>query len=181
MNNLIVEELSGIELIIHSVVIDSDSALSKAIDLLQNIKTVRKQITTEKNRIINPAKEIIKHAKERYEILEEQCSTLERNIKQKILDYENEKSTRRETENIELANKIQTGEMGLEEAIEQYQPAQKPEGIQIRTHKEVVITNESIIPKEYWVLDMVRIRKDALAGKKIAGVTIQDKKIIATT
>jgi len=178
--NLLKEELSGIELIINSVIIDDNDTLQKAITLLQNIKAVRKRITAEKDRIIKPAKEIIKQTKAKYEVLEEQCTKLEQNIKLRILDYENRKAARREIDNTELTQQIQTGKIKLEEAIELYQPTQKTKGIQIRTHKEIIITNESIIPDEYWILDMVKIRKDALAGKEIAGVTIQDKKIIAT-
>lgn len=40
-------------------------------------------------------------------------------------------------------------------------------------HDEVTKIDENLIPDEYWVIDMVRLRRDALAGKNIPGVTVE--------
>lgn len=43
----------------------------------------------------------------------------------------------------------------------------------LATRPEVVIVNVALIPREYLVPDMVRIRADALAGKPIAGIEVR--------
>ncbi len=40
-------------------------------------------------------------------------------------------------------------------------------------HDEMEILDASIIPDEYWVLDLVKLRREALAGKNIPGVTVK--------
>lgn len=43
----------------------------------------------------------------------------------------------------------------------------------LQTRPEVFITNEAAIPREYLIVDMVRLRADALAGKVIPGVEVR--------
>ncbi len=43
----------------------------------------------------------------------------------------------------------------------------------ISYHDEMKIVDEALIPMEYRVIDMVRLRRDALAGKTIPGVIVE--------
>ena len=45
--------------------------------------------------------------------------------------------------------------------------------------REVVIVNEKDLPREYLIPDMVKIRRDALTGVKIAGVEVREVKTVA--
>lgn len=53
----------------------------------------------------------------------------------------------------------------------------KTDGVTFKEVKSVEVENEDAIPREYWALDMVKIRKVALAGIEIPGVRITKTKV----
>ncbi len=54
--------------------------------------------------------------------------------------------------------------------------APAPVAIPTRTYRDVVITDERLVPDEYWVIDMARVREDVLAGIAIPGTAIKTTK-----
>lgn len=55
-------------------------------------------------------------------------------------------------------------------------PQAAPTAVPMTSKPEVVVIDESKVPAEYWVLDMVRIRRDALAGKLTGADGIEVRK-----
>jgi len=51
-------------------------------------------------------------------------------------------------------------------------------GVGFTNRRDIEITDADKIPKEYWIVDEVMVRKDALAGKQIPGVKRIVKKIV---
>ena len=85
-----------------------------------------------------------------------------------------------------IEKKVEAGKMTFDKAadkIEEVTPAKTVRAtsgsVQFRTIKEVVIEDESLVPREFLALDMVKIRKVALAGVDIAGVKVIEKQTIA--
>jgi hypothetical protein len=85
-----------------------------------------------------------------------------------------------------ITEKVETGKMSFEKAADKIQEItpeknveSKSGAVQFRTVKEVVIEDENKVPREYLMLDMVKIRKVALAGVEIAGVKVVEKQVVA--
>jgi hypothetical protein len=53
----------------------------------------------------------------------------------------------------------------------------KVAGVSYRTVSEVVVVTPSLVPDEYWELNMVKIREDALNGVMIPGVEVRKKTV----
>lgn len=66
----------------------------------------------------------------------------------------------------EIGEKILTGEIEVDKAEKKLEKIEsKKNVITVRKERKVEITDETKIPKKYWVLNMVDIRTDALSGK----------------
>jgi hypothetical protein len=53
----------------------------------------------------------------------------------------------------------------------------KVAGVSYRTVSDVVVVTPSLVPDEYWELNMVKIREDALNGVVIPGVEVRKKTV----
>lgn len=66
----------------------------------------------------------------------------------------------------EIGEKILTGEIEVDAAEKKLEKIEsKKDVVTIRKERKVEVIDETKIPKKYWVLNMVDIRKDALDGK----------------
>jgi len=67
----------------------------------------------------------------------------------------------------------------IEEIIPQKNIITNNGAIQFRTIKDVVIEDETKLPREFLVPNMVKIRKVALEGVEIPGVKVVEKQTVA--
>jgi hypothetical protein len=70
-----------------------------------------------------------------------------------------------EAQNAVDASRV-TAPLVIQEAVEEFTAP-------VSYHPEMKIVDESLIPAEYRIIDMVRLRRDALAGKIIPGVVVE--------
>lgn len=155
-----------------------------ATDYRHQISVASKKIKEAKELYTKPANEILKNARAMFSPLEMKFKTANDIIKKKMEEFNErqEKEALKEIEEIE--KKVKEGSLDITEAgikLEKLTPNNKYQGeigsTSFRTHKEIRITNETLIPREYLVLNEVKIRKDLLAGKKIKGCELVIKKI----
>lgn len=160
--------------------------LTEATELLGKIKTVGKAITQKKESITKPLNEALRNARSFFAPVEEMWANAERIVKDKMIGYQNEQLAKAAKETKKVEEKVEAGKMSFEKAAEKIEAVTPQKNVttdagaaQFRTVKEVVIDNETLIPREYLVLDMVKIRKVALAGVSIPGVRIVEKQAVA--
>jgi len=58
--------------------------------------------------------------------------------------------------------------------------SQKVEAVPIRKIREVKIINEEKVPKKYWEINMVLLRKDSLSGIDVPGTKVVEREIIVS-
>ena len=160
--------------------------LTVATELLGKIKTVGKMITAKKESITKPLNEALKNARGFFAPLEKQWWDAEKIVKDKMIDWQNAELVKAAKETAKVEAKVEAGKMTFEKAAEKIEKVTPQKNVttaagaaQFRTVKEVVIDNETLVPREYLVLDMVKIRKVALAGVAIPGVRIVEKQAVA--
>ncbi|MEX0932357.1 MAG: hypothetical protein WDZ61_00485 [Parcubacteria group bacterium] len=78
----------------------------------------------------------------------------------------------------EVEKSVREGKMSFQRASKALEKTQeKTEAISTRTERVVEVVDEKKIPREYLIPDMVRIRKEALAGQDIPGVKVTEQQI----
>lgn len=170
----------------NDLVIKTKEDLPKATELLSQIKVVGKMIKEQKELLTKPAKEIIDNARAFFNPVESQYTEAEKIVKEKMLAFNQAELDKAKVQTEKITEKVETGKMSFEKAADKIQEItpeknveSKSGAVQFRTVKEVVIEDENKVPREYLMLDMVKIRKVALAGVEIAGVKVVEKQVVA--
>ena len=162
----------------------------KATDILGKIKSVGKMV---RERMEAPVKIAYKAYKD---VKTEQdkvfgsfvrgCDEAESIVKGKMIEYQDIEVAKAEKKTEQIEKKVEDGKMSFEKAADKIIEATPQKNVttdngavQFRTVKEVVIEDESKLPREYLIPDMAKIKKVALAGVEISGVKVIDKRIVA--
>lgn len=183
---LIKEETNKAIAIANDIKIANIEDEARAIELLKKIKEVGQLITTKKEAITKPINEALKNARSFFSPFENQYDEAERIIKNKLIAFRAEQTKKQEIATAKIEKKVEEGKMDFKIANEKLTAIQLPKtieaqqaSVQYRTIREVVIEDESKLPREYLIPNMARIKEDALAGREIAGVKIVEKQTIA--
>jgi len=161
--------------------INSSVKLQEAKDFRTNLKSAVGIIKGERDERVKPIKEGLKKIEADYNPLIKKLIEIDYNIKGKMEDYVRSQQIKIEEKKEEIQKKVEKGEMSFEKAGKKIE---RVEDIKVKTRvdKVVKIVDESKIPHEYWLLNMVKINDDALGRKgfpiKIAGVKVEEKTIV---
>lgn len=158
---------------------------------IAKVKESKKRVTAERDKYIAPAKEIIAHAKALFDPLIDMCDEVESVLKGKAEEYMLAEEKRIEDAKAKEIGKVESGYQKPETAVkkmEQIGDADKKvetEGstLTLKKVKDIEIVDEQAIPDEYYKpreLDMVKIKKVALAGVVIPGVKVVEKSQMAS-
>ena len=160
--------------------------LTAATELLGKIKTVGKMITSKKETITKPLNEALKNARAFFAPLEKQWWEAERIVKDKMISYQNKELAKADKKTEVIEQKVEAGKMSFDKAAEKIEAVTPQKNVttdagaaQFRTVRRVVVNDETLVPREYLMLDMVKIRKVALAGVNIAGVSVGEEHTVA--
>lgn len=179
--------VSKLEKQAQSITISSADEHKKAIDLVAVLKETGSKIKNKKESITKPINEALKNIRSMFKPIEDQFESAEEIIKTKLIDYTRKVNEEARKKEQAIANRVEKGtlkvetaerKMGEIEKVEKTTKGEKGE-VQIRMIKKVRIEDETKIPREYLVPDMVKIRKDALGGKEIAGIVVYEEESLA--
>lgn len=173
--------------------IESDDDLKKASDLLSKIKTVAKMLTDRKSSFVRPAydayKKIMAEAKELWDPLINDCDKAESIIKGKGLEYRKVVNEKARLAEAKIAADLESGKIkkvdtaankiAQIERVDKSVSGDKGGVMQFKKIRVVKVVDETKVPRAWLVLDMVKIRKDALAGIEIAGVEVVEEEQVA--
>ncbi len=178
------EKKQGLEKLVHETSVQNDEDLRKISDVIKGIKTYQKRVVEEMDKFMEPAKQIIAETKAKYDPYLKTCINAEQALKAKAGIYMDAKEKARLAAEKKIHDDLEAGKIKkvdtavkkLEKLPEQ-QTTMKTEnsGLSMRKIKDIEIVDESMIPKEYWALDLVKIKKVALAGVEIPGVKVIEK------
>ena len=164
-----------------TLVIKNQKDLGAATEALIKINDFEKEVKAQEDAIVKPIKEGIKKAQEFFKPLREKIAFLKGELKMKMVDYDDLLEVEKKKKAKEMEEAINEGKISLGKAGKVLEKLEmKSNSISTRIHRVIKVTNKKIVPKKYWVLDMVALRKDALAGIKIKGVKVVEEKIIVT-
>jgi hypothetical protein len=191
---LVKEKAEGMKIMVAEFQVNDDKSLEVVADKIKQIKTLKKFITGEKDKFVEPAKAIIAEAKDKYDPFIKECDNAEIVLKQRAKAYMLKKDDERKKGEDKIAAKVESGYIKPETAMRKME--QLPEtpntvrtdagsGLRMSKRRVAKITNPDLIPDEYWVIDEVRVRREALqrdkeGAEQIPGVTIEEETDLAS-
>lgn len=191
---VIQQEASEIEQQILSLEVTDEASLAKASDTVKIVKDLYKRLETDKKRFTAPANEIISAAKAKYDPILKALKGYEDTLKGKAATFLTEKKRLADEKIAKLGARVEKGTMRLDTAnakMDEIDTSKdvrtESSGMRMQTRKDVEVSYIDSIPAQdvkilaaegYLVWDMVKVRKDALAGIEITGVKIIEKQIM---
>jgi hypothetical protein len=166
---------------VEDIKITSSKGLIEGQELLSKITNTQKTLKSVKEGMTRPIMEGLKKIRELFSPIEDNLDIANKSLKVKILDY-NEKVKKEEAQKTEqITEKLKSGELTFEKASQKIEKvSQKVEAVPIRKIREVKIINEEKVPKKYWEINMVLLRKDSLSGIDVPGTKVVEREIIVS-
>ena len=182
---LIKRQAEGADKVAKEIIIKNQNDFEKASELFLKVKQAGKYIASEKEKMTRGLLDTLANIRSFFKPYEIMQSNAEKEIGSKILAYQLEAEKKSQIKIDAVVEKVEKGKMTFEKAnekIETLEVAKTVEvntgAVQFKTIRDYEIIDEKLIPKKYWVLDLVKLRKDALDGVEIPGVKVVEKKII---
>lgn len=186
---LVKQKADGMEAMLEKFQVTTDEELGIVADKIKQVKTLQKWIEQEKDKFVAPAKAIIAEAKEKYDPYIKKCQNAEIVMKDRARKFMLDKEAKRIEDEKKIAAKVESGYMKLETAIKKLETLPETQktvrtdtgsGLRMSKRKVAKIIDPNLIPDEYWVIDEVRVRKEALEREKnnqpqIPGVVILEE------
>ena len=172
-------QVSKIAQFTEAVVIRNSEEMAQAVDMLGQIKTIGKKITEQKEKITRPLSEALKNARALFKPIEDQWNEAIKTLKWKMVRYQTLQETKAEAKIEKIEKKIEAGSLSFIKGVEKIaglEPEVRVEtsdfSLTFRKDRKMVITDLSLIPDEYWLVDEIKLRKDILAGIQVPGAEI---------
>lgn len=167
------EEVGRAVAMANGLSISDNDTFQQAGTLLKEVVSAKKAVKNAKDKFTLPAKQIIEQAKELFDAFEKDVAQGERILKTSMVDFAKLIEADREKLAGRLEARVERGTMRLDTAIRKvgdlanidYQSA----GVTKTTSKKVRIVNPELVPKEFWGIDEVLVRKVSL-GNKAQGI-----------
>ncbi len=182
---LIKRQAEGADKVAKEIIIKNQNDFEKASELFLKVKQAGKYIASEKEKMTRGLLDTLANIRSFFKPYEIMQSNAEKEIGSKILAYQLEAEKKSQIKIDAVVEKVEKGQITFEQAnekIETLEVAKTVEvntgAVQFKTIRDYEIIDEKLIPKKYWVLDLVKLRKDALDGVEIPGVKVVEKKII---
>ena len=150
---------------------------AKVIEYKAELKKLGKEVKEEKEKATKPLNEVLKTVREWWSPLEKLIDERESNLEKLLLDYKHKIEDEARKKEAQIAARVEKGTMRLDTAERKLDELPKIQTtthtaagqVQFRKIPQMRIINEDLIPDEYWVIDLVKLRKDVIAGMVVPG------------
>lgn len=157
-----------------------------ATELKAKLRDLAKKIKERKEEITRPINAALKSARELFAPIEQSVEQYESGVARGLLAYKARIDAEARAAEAKIAAKVEAGKMKIETAERKLDTIERVEktthtakgDVQFRKIKKVRVVDESKVPDQYWVLDMVAVRRDALAGTLTAGVEVYEEETV---
>lgn len=185
---LVRRQVQHVEKSAEALAIRTTEDLPQAADLLSKIKTAQKILKERKEEITKPLNASLAAVRNLFRPLETACEKAEAVVKQKMVEVHRQAQIAADAAREKVMKqaprlKAETISRKLEAIEEAPEAIRADTGGQSRfkSISEVVIVDETKVPRKYLSLNMVLIRRDALAGVEIPGVSVEEKTVVAAS
>ncbi len=196
ISKVVTTKIKGLQEQVQNLKITTPEENQRATELLAGIRKFKKLIKQEMDKYIIPAKEIIKATKEKYDPYINEINQAEARIKAEMERFYLEQKKAEEKKKEQIAKRVEKGTMKVETAVKKMSEVQTAEKTvktnegtaSVRMVKTVEFAELNLLKDEdiiflakngYLTWNKTQARKDALAGKELPGVIVEEKPSIA--
>ena len=171
------EAIKGVD----NIKITSGPTFEVAKNILCKITDTQKIVKELRESMTKPINDGLKKIREFFAPVEDNLKLANEELKSKMMVYNNKVKKEAEEDKENIVAKVENGDIDFEKGSQKIAKVdEKIESMPTRKMRVIEIIDEAKIPKQYWVLDMITIRRDALAGVQIDGVKVVEKEIIVS-
>ena len=180
------KEVSVYEKKANALVID-EASIESAVVLLSETNKVADKVKAEKEKITTPLNEALRVERARWKPIEDAVTNAVATIKSKLVAYQRVAEEARVAKEANLMARVEKGTMRGDTAVAKMEalpdtnaPVTTASGlIQYRTVQKLVIEDINKIPREFLVVDEVKVKAALKAGNVVPGAKMVEEKVIA--
>lgn len=191
---IVKKQTDGMEAMVAQFEVKDENSLKLVADKIKEVKTIKKFVEQEKDKFVSPAKAIISEAKDKYDPFIKKCEEAELVLKRTAKVYMDAVDAQRKIDEKKIADKVESGYIKPETAVKKIEALPETpstvrtdnnSGLRMSKRKVAKIVNPELIPDEYWTIDEVRVRREALEREKnglpqIPGVEITEESSLSS-
>jgi len=170
-------QVTSLQIEAQKLIIASPEENAQAIELKAKLDKTWKGIKAFKESITKPINEALKNARAVFAPIEAKYEEADRLVGKKLLVYKHEVEEETRKKEAQIAARVEKGTMRLDTAEKKLDSLERVEKtthtaagqVQFRQIPKMRITDENLIPEKYWIIDLVALRKDVLAGEVVPG------------
>lgn len=170
---------------VEKLVLKDEKDVIKATDLAKSIKEMTKEIEGERDAYVAPAKEIIRIAKDNYDPVIKRAKGITDVLKQKVGAYIQEQNEKKRVAAAKIVGQATSGYIKEETAVQKLEALPEEQSravgnaggqIRVSEYRDWEIEDETLIPREYLVIDRAKIRKAVITdGQEVPGIKVITK------
>lgn len=169
----------------NQLVVASPDDMDAGSGLLRQVKDAKSMLTERREEITRPMMKSLASVRDLFKPLELGLSEAEKLIKAKMLAFQIEEEEKLEKQKAKVEARVAKGTMRSDTAagkLAEIGEVPKTKGVQTRKLTKVRVVDETLIPREYLVVDMVKVTQAILhEGIEIPGVEKYEEKVLAAT
>lgn len=181
------QEVSPEVKVAQALTIKDSEGMKAATERLSRLNQLNDRITEEKEKVTKPLNEALKAERNRWRPIEKSLEEAIDIIRNKMSVYQTAEIKRQREEQAKIAARVGEGrgKMKIETAVKKIDEIKAPEAqvatdsgmVKFREDKVLRITNESLIPRQFLVIDEKKVLEALKAGIVVRGAEIEIKMI----
>lgn len=185
---VIKRNVTKMENMIETFKVTNEEELKQVAVHIANIAKLKKVIQENKKQYVDPAKAIIAKANADHDPHIKRCDEVRDMLNRMAIEYHEKQEAERKAKEEKIAAKVEAGTMKPETAVKKMEALTTPTktvstdtGSKMSFSKRKVprITDPALVPDEFWIIDEVKVRREALARaelgqEQIPGVIIEE-------
>jgi len=166
-------------------IINNENDMKEAVELLSTLNKMKDEITTEKEKVTRPLLDALNAERARWKPQETRLDSVISAIRLGITKFQTALVLKKKEEEEKIAKKLEDGKIKATTAIKKMESLDTVESrvetesgsITFKTVTRFEISNHTIIPREYILLNDTLVREALKGGKKIDGVTYYEEQV----
>lgn len=182
--SVITHKVSSLAEHANTLAIENTEDMKEAVAVLSEMNKISDRITEEKEKVTAPLNQALKAERSRWKPIETVYETAISALRSKMSAYQTAETKRQREEEDRIAARVGDGRghLKVETAVAKIEALEKPEDrietqegmVKFRTKKTFRITDEKLIPDEYYVIDPVKVFAALEDGKIVPGAVIEE-------
>lgn len=165
------------------MIIEDAVGMKAAVELLSRLNQFNDRIVEEKEKITVPLEQALKAERARWKPIEAEIKPAIDIVRGKMSDYQTAEIKRARDEEARIAARVGEGKgkLKVETAVKKFSEIERADKkvatdagmVKFREDKKLKIMDESLIPREYLIVDERKVLADLKAGKSVMGAILE--------